>query len=262
MDQGPADDGVAAEDLVGEGPVMVHGGKVITYCGSGRVGLYDQRTGKALAYWKAGKRSRSNKDFTAALPSGDRLYLPGGGRTVAYDVKSKKQLWAVKTRKLTGRSTALPLLRDGVLYVNGNGGLVALDADTGKLKWRARNDVRNDCAPVPAISDGMIYTSGRRIYGYDLKDGKQVWEVKTSQRGSTRKSNQRQTGACRSCPLVAGNVLYVGCEDAYLRALEKKTGKELWKYLIGLPIKSSPVISGNMLFLSDYDGNLYAFAKR
>ena len=36
-----------------------------------------------------------------------------------------------------------------------------------------------------------------------------------------------------------------------LRAPNKQTGKELWKFLIALPIRSSPVVSGN----------LYAFGK-
>ena len=58
---------------------------------------------------------------------------------------------------------------------------------------------------------------------------------------------------------MAGQTVYFGGEDGYLYALDCETGECLWRYYLALPIKSSPIVSGNSLFVSDFDGNLFAF---
>ena len=63
----------------------------------------------------------------------------------------------------------------------------------------------------------------------------------------------------QSSPVLAGDILYFGSDDGHLYALDKQTGKLLWKFYFGCPIKGSPIVSGNALYLSDYDGNLFAF---
>ena len=57
----------------------------------------------------------------------------------------------------------------------------------------------------------------------------------------------------------AGGGVYVGSADGHLYALDLKSGKELWQYDSGIPITSAPAVTGNMLIITDWDANTYAF---
>ena len=78
-------------------------------------------------------------------------------------------------------------------------------------------------------------------------------------RSDDEKSNRRQDYSGQSAPVLAGQTIFVAGDSGYLYALNAKTGKRIWSYDLGVPIKSSPIVSGNMLLVHDYDGNLYAF---
>jgi len=89
--------------------------------------------------------------------------------------------------------------------------------------------------------------------------GQPRWQHEFVYDAETAKRNQRQTYAGQSTPLVAGDVVYVGSDDGHLYALALEDGELLWKHNLGVPLKGSPVLSGNALFICDWDGNLYCF---
>jgi hypothetical protein len=39
-----------------------------------------------------------------------------------------------------------------------------------------------------------------------------------------------------------------------------RNGEVAWEHRLGTPIKTSPVITGNLLLVHDYAGNLWCFA--
>lgn len=39
-------------------------------------------------------------------------------------------------------------------------------------------------------------------------------------------------------------------------------GREVWTWRVGLPVKTAPIVSGNTLYVLDYDGNLHALTCR
>ena len=54
---------------------------------------------------------------------------------------------------------------------------------------------------------------------------------------------------------------YIGSGDGNFYALDAKMGKKLWGYNIGVPIFSSPAISGNTVYIADVTGTIYAFTS-
>ncbi|MAG57957.1 MAG: serine/threonine protein kinase [Planctomycetes bacterium] len=117
--------------------------------------------------------------------------------------------------------------------------LIRLNRRTGKVVWTA------DCRPVKTedtfdgrmsthgyasstpVSDGeclFVFFGKSGVFAYDL-DGKQKWwaDVGTG-------SSQWKTGS-GSSPALWGNLLFVNASDEShsLRALDKRTGKEVWK---------------------------------
>jgi len=96
-----------------------------------------------------------------------------------------------------------------------------------------------------------------------------LWRTDTKKQGQSggggpvppRGRPVSQHGRAPTAAVAAGR-LYTGGSAFYVVGV--KTGKPAWsrRFRVGLPIKSSPVVSGNMLFVKDYDGNLYAFVGR
>ena len=62
-----------------------------------------------------------------------------------------------------------------------------------------------------------------------------------------------------STPIVAGDLAYFGHDDTSIRAVDCK-GALVWEHRLGTPLKTAPVVSGNLLFVHDYAGNLWCFA--
>ena len=99
-----------------------------------------------------------------------------------------KELWTLplplpQSKDGFGTGTS-PILYEGIVYLlrdeDGPGqGLYAIDAKTGKERWRAsRKDFRVSFG-TPVVWDGALVTLGdTRAKGYDLKTGEEKWIVR------------------------------------------------------------------------------------
>jgi len=57
----------------------------------------------------------------------------------------------------------------------------------------------------------------------------------------------------RSSPVISGDTIYMGSGDGYIYALDAATGTEKWEYKIGGCIWSSPAVSGDTLYIGAED---------
>lgn len=123
---------------------------------------------------------------------------------------------------------------DGRVYTcgtaDGNQVLFCLDAETGKTVWQApiegayNNNYGNGTRGTPTIDGGRVYIMGAlgTVACFDASTGSRVWE---------RKYDRVPTWGYSGSVLVQGNlaIVAVGGEGGGLRALNKKSGKEVWK---------------------------------
>ena len=117
--------------------------------------------------------------------------------------------------------------------------VLAIDRQTGKTVWErvareeepheASHDENGTWASSSAITDGkhvIAYFESRGLYVYDM-DGKLVWQTDF---GDKYMRNQFGEG---STPVLFGNYLVVVWDHldkpSYVIALDKNTGKELWR---------------------------------
>jgi outer membrane protein assembly factor BamB len=96
-------------------------------------------------------------------------------------------------------------------------------------------------AATPIVEEGKIYSLGRsgQVDCLDARNGKVIWE--------TQLARKYEIGvlSCRGSPLIEGNllILFAGAKpDACVMALDKQTGKEVWKALNEPLSNSSPLI--------------------
>jgi outer membrane protein assembly factor BamB/tRNA A-37 threonylcarbamoyl transferase component Bud32 len=66
----------------------------------------------------------------------------------------------------------------------------------------------------------------------------------------------------RSSPCLAGGMLYVGCYDTNLYALDAGRGEFRWKYATEGGISSSPAVWNEMVIVGSEDGAVYALDAR
>ncbi len=61
-----------------------------------------------------------------------------------------------------------------------------------------------------------------------------------------------------SSPALANGLVYVGCADSNLYALNAIDGQLVWKYTTGGEVASSPAITNNAVIFGSCDGKVYA----
>ncbi|XP_047137153.1 uncharacterized protein LOC100210754 isoform X2 [Hydra vulgaris] len=171
--------------------------------------------------------------------------------------------------------------------------IYAIDAQTGKIKWKVEtaNDTGSTC---------NFHNSGLVVYcgaddGYmralDVTSGTVIWKFKTNasiissafvdhlnliyfgsmdhyfyvlHSNGTLKWKKNLKSEIWSSPCLTNNSIFIATMSAYrsnIFALDKETGAVAWKYMAFSPIKASPCIShnGSLVTFCDTSSCIYSF---
>ena len=156
----------------------------------------------------------------------------GNSAVHAVSLATGKKLWSYSVPSSVHGSVAVS---DGLVYVPTlRGSLFAVDARTGKLKWR------NDPEPAPEGNNqrtygyyGVTVADGKVLFPYQTRFGEAAaglllaLDAKTGQRmwASPMAGNTMSDGT----PAVADGRVYVGNQDgSVVIAYDLKTGAKLW----------------------------------
>jgi glucose dehydrogenase len=117
-----------------------------------------------------------------------------------------------------GSDTGTPVIAgDRLLVGNRTGALIALNAATGEVLW-THLEHGWDMMVGPVVVDELILcASSRGVTAHALADGSVKWR------------KEIQGGANESSPLVVGELVMVGGSDGFAYALDRRTGREIWK---------------------------------
>ena len=167
--------------------------------------------------WRGPDRS------AVATETGLLTEWPEGGPPLAWEVKG-----------LGNGYTSVTIVGNRLYTMGGKGSsgeaVICIDLKTREKLWTAKVSGGGKTQSTPTISDGLLYalaTDGQMAC-FDAASGKEVW----------RKHLQKDLGGGRTptwkfaeSPFIDGERLICtpGGEDALLAALDKKTGKVLWK---------------------------------
>jgi alcohol dehydrogenase (cytochrome c) len=139
-------------------------------------------------------------------------------------------------------SRAMPLVKDGVMFVTVPPSVYALNAKTGATIWRfdagggrgrggARSDMGAPAREGVAVGEGLVFVgmSDARIIALNEKTGELAWNQYLGD--NPRDKGQVVSGA----PMYAGGVVTVGLSAdngwrGQIVAVDPKTGKEAWRF--------------------------------
>ena len=159
-----------------------------------------------------------------------------------------KRIWKYGDRPLLEFP---PIFVGGKLYfVNNNGFVRSLDADTGKILWERRIARLN--ASSPAYAKGRLFIVNLepgQALALDPKTGKTIWK-------------RSLPGRSESSPLVIGNKVIFGCENGQLFALNARNGKTKWTAELDGEVKAAPAYRDGILYVGDYGGTMSAVRAR
>lgn len=210
--------------------------------------------------------------------AGDKKYS-----IVSYDLMAGKINW----RKNFGDIQTSPIQYDGYVYFGNLGGsFYKVDVSSGKLKWKfnSKGQIHSTCA-----INGTTAVFGNDkgyIYGIDINTGTEVWKVDTKlpvistplinneivyigSNDSNYYALSLDSGAVKwkinlHSKLIGGSAidangnLITGAVDGSIYSLSPGTGEVNWKTPTYGAVISSPVVSGNYIYVSSYDSYVYS----
>ncbi|MCW1383618.1 PQQ-binding-like beta-propeller repeat protein [Novosphingobium sp. KCTC 2891] len=137
----------------------------------------------------------------------------------------------------TGTNGVVPLVRDGVMFINSNGTVQALDARDGDRIWSYVRPATTKRVPLSqprgmALHGTTLYvpTIDNHMIALDARTGKVVWDHVIDASGELQLT---------ASPLIAGDKIIqgvAGCQGAgyaggcFIVALDAVTGKEAWRF--------------------------------
>ena len=214
---------------------VVSDGTVYAGTDSGAVLAVDARTGAER--WRFTSGANGWSKVRALTASGDTLFAVGSVRDQTGFLEQTGAIYALDAANGTPRwrfdlgeqTFSSPAVAGGAVIVGANDGwVVAVEASTGKEKWRKRvslpgggwNSVRSSAAvsgetAVVAAYDGTVYA-------FDAVDGRQLWRVAV---GGYFEPN--------SAPVVSGDTVYVASsqdQSGAVAAINLPSGELRWKY--------------------------------
>jgi outer membrane protein assembly factor BamB len=225
-----------------------------------RISPYDHRPPYRVRWRFSG---RTLVEFPPAVAFGRLYFSNNPGTTFAVRARDGKLVWKRLERRCTASSPAVAGRTVYQSYLNRppcnskaspsdiDGQVVAYDALTGRIRWRA---TIGPTESSPLVEDGRVYVGDWRgdVIALDAATGRRVWSYRTGGRvkGAVAKSGRR---------------LFVGAYDGRLYALDARTGALLWRASAQDrfggrgTFYSTPAVAYGRVFVGNTDGKVYAF---
>ena len=213
----------------------------------------------------------------------ERVYVPlGDGTLASFAVDDGRKDW---TASLAARHE--PVTADGLVFVSASEALVALEAQTGSVRWSVPfddlvaspavrgswvvvGDAAGAVAGLRALDGGVVWRrsfesalgapptiEGERVY-LPLEDGRVVAaRVLTGQPLWTR----RLGGAAREA-LAVEDRLYVGSLDNFFYCLDTRDGAVRWRWRTGADVRGAPAADAARIYFTSLDNQMRALDRR
>ncbi|MCX2182702.1 PQQ-binding-like beta-propeller repeat protein [Streptomyces sp. SKN60] len=104
-----------------------------------------------------------------------------------------------------------------LVYTDFKKNLTVRDTATGKQMWTHKT-TKTNYGFFAVYQDLVIVPQGPKLQAFSLADGSAKWSMEAAQSYVSFKE-----------PAVLGDVLYIADSDRTMRALDPRTGKEIWK---------------------------------
>jgi outer membrane protein assembly factor BamB len=135
------------------------------------------------------------------------------------------------------------------------------------------SDIDSHITSEPVVGGGLIYAldSAAHVFAFRASDGHPVWDKELAPKnGSDLPTLWGLLGKANTVDPPQGmgggvayndGKIYVTSGFGVLICMDAKTGRDLWRKDMGMPIVNAPVVSGGRIFFSTHDNHFYALAE-
>lgn len=199
------------------------------------------------------------RGHSAPVVSLHRVYAGlASGRVVALDATNGIPLWEQRVAQPKGRSELERMvdidgslvLSDDILYAaTYQGNLVALDSDSGEIRWQRAASSHAG----PGLGFGNIYLSQANgvVAAYDQSRARPLWTNESLMR-------RRLSG-----PVAFSSYVAVGDYEGYVHLLAQTDGRLVGRVRTDRKgVRVPPIVQGDTLYVYGNSGNLAAYQLR
>ena len=272
---GPAKFGGIKWTFKASGPIVgsaaIAAGTVYVGDYGGHLHAIDQQTGREKWNFKSSMPIASSPAVTDKAV----YFVSSAGALAALDPVTGKPRWVFvaeyekkfEAKNLHGYPPAAQTIPDAwdmyisspavaqgkVFFGSGDGGVYAVDAESGVLQWKfSTGDVVH---ASPAVANGTVFIGSwdGNLYAIDADSGRQRWVFK----GGQDPAIHNQVGF-QSSPAVVDGVVYVGCRDAHVYAIDANTGVKKWDYPTSKSwVNGTPAVRDGIVFVGTADSSRF-----
>ena len=163
------------------------------------------------------------------------------GLTTAAVPAALKVKWTFEAGEAVESSAAIA---GGVVYVGSQKGeLLALDAATGKPRWRYQTvEGIGESSPAVSTALGLVFVGdlSGTVHAVRIGDGQGAWTFKTK-------------GEIKSSPVVVGDKLVIGSYDGNLYGLDAKAGTQAWSVQTDNYVHGTPAVVDGIAYFAGCD---------
>lgn len=146
-----------------------------------------------------------------------------------------------------------PVVADGRVYAAAlEGGVRALDLQTGKPVWAYESDLR--LSGGPGVGDGLVVVGGLdgEVIALDAATGAERWQAKV-------------VNEVIAAPAIGGGLVFVRSNDGRITAFDAASGERRWFWNRDVPMLSvrgndAPVLGPGFVFVGNDDGTVVALS--
>jgi eukaryotic-like serine/threonine-protein kinase len=219
------------------GPTTIVGTTILAGNMTNRGGVFaiDAISGKVKWTVRPTFNSGTAAVSTAPAVAGDIVITPFSmaypGAVIAVSLAGGKEIW----RGPDPAVDAAVAVSGGVAFVLGKDGrFSALDAATGRERWKVALASRGECASRPIVRDDVVYlTSGAaatagdatkpagvNLFALDANTGQERWRYRAE-------APYVHGGVCLRQPIVSADTIFASGENR-LYAIDRATGRDRW----------------------------------
>lgn len=251
-------------------PLLYQNTHLITWGASAILSCFDAATGKLLWRNDYSALQKTDDGFTGAaaspIASNGRLFIhtgdDRGGKFLALDVRSGKQIWATNPGAGPGYSSPIIHNLGGVsmLITMSNDAVFAVAEDTGRLLWsHPFIDQYKENIITPIADQDKVLVSGVRNGTHLLRmeiQADKSWKV-----APVWKNLQVPMYMCS--PVLDGDTIYAfsNRSKGQFVALSLATGNLLWQSPGRDASSASLILAGNAILATTVEGDLLVLKK-
>jgi outer membrane protein assembly factor BamB len=221
-----------------------------------------------LSWLPAKGEARSDGDWPMYGKNLAHTFSNPSSQINPHNVTKLRPAWTFPTADAV---TASPAVVDGVVYIGSwDGYFYAIDADSGRLKWKLQLDCQPAVIPLPqvcgglppatpdasrfrtpggivtssaAVAKGRVYFGGgRTLYSVAADDGRVIWKhiICGNPDDKDCANDQNDPAQILSSPAVSGDRIFIGLSTGGVAfdipyrggflALDMNTGEQVWRF--------------------------------